>query len=449
MESKNITVCGAGLVGSLLALYLGQKGHKVQVYERRPDMRKNTLDGGRSINLALSDRGWKALSGVGVGEEVQKMAIPMRRRVMHDQEGNLTYQPYGKDGQAIYSVSRAGLNARLMDLAEKLDNVDFNFNSPCLHIDEDSGVASFGNTGNDDVKEVSGDLVFGADGAFSAVRSTLQKKDRFNYSQEYIDHGYKELSIPPAPGGGHLLEREALHIWPRGNFMLIALPNPDGTFTCTLFLAFEGEHSFENCKTVGEARSFFEEYFPDALALMPDFDKEWEENPTSSLVIVRCYPWVKNDKVALIGDAAHAIVPFYGQGMNCGFEDCTVLNELMEQNGDNWDVILDEYQKSRKPDADAIADLAMRNFVEMRDLTGNKDFLLQKKIEARMANKYPDKWLPLYSMVTFSHIPYATAMKEGQRQDGIMASVMAQDGIEDRWDSQEVEDEILRLLEES
>ncbi|MGB0178266.1 MAG: FAD-dependent oxidoreductase, partial [Owenweeksia sp.] len=383
MTAKNVTICGAGLVGSLLAIYLGKKGHRVSIYERRPDMRKTTIDGGRSINLALSNRGWKALEAVGVGEDIKRMAIPMYRRVMHDREGQLSFQAYGKEGEAIYSVSRGGLNARLMQLAEDTGNVHIHFDEKCTDVDLNSGESHFENYLSGEESTVKSDLLFGTDGAFSAVRAAMQKTDRFNYSQEYIEHGYKELSIPPDSDGNHKLEREALHIWPRGNYMLIALPNPDGSFTCTLFFPFEGSPSFSTLDTLDKARSFFREDFGDAYELMADFDQEWETNPTSSLVIIRCYPWVSStSKVILLGDASHAIVPFYGQGMNSGFEDCTVLHELLSEYGDdNWEQVLEEFQKSRKPDADAIADLAMRNFVEMRDLTGDPDFLLQKKIE--------------------------------------------------------------------
>lgn len=447
MSTKNITIAGAGLVGSLLACYFGKKGYNVNVYERRPDMRKTTIDGGRSINLALSNRGWKALDGVGIGEEVRKVAIPMYRRVMHSREGELSYQPYGKEGEAIYSVSRGGLNALLMDEAEKYPGVKISFDQKCLDVDAEKPSATFQSYVTDEVARVDSDLVFGTDGAFSAVRSTMVKADRFNYSQHYIEHGYKELSIPPNADGSHKMEREALHIWPRGSFMLIALPNPDGSFTCTLFLAYEGKESFENINSVKEGRQFFEKHFSDALQLMPDFDEEWKQNPTSSLVIIRCFPWSQNGKVALLGDASHAIVPFYGQGMNSGFEDCTVLNEFMEKYGEDWESLLPAFEKQRKPDADAIADLAMRNFVEMRDLTGDPEFLLRKKIEGRFAERHPDKWMPLYSMVTFSHIRYSEALQEGQRQDDIMAQVMRIPGIEQKWESEEVEQKMLQLIE--
>jgi kynurenine 3-monooxygenase len=446
-ESKQITIAGAGLVGSLLSIYLSKRGHQVSIYERRPDARKNLLDGGRSINLALSDRGLQALAKVGLEERVLKeMAIPMYRRVMHDRAGNLSYQPYGKEGQAINSVSRAGLNMLMMDEAEK-HGVQIHFSHAASEIDLDSAAAVFKNEEGQS-KEVKGDFLFGADGAFSAVRSVMQRTDRFSYSQEYIEHGYKELEIPAGPNGEFLLEKNALHIWPRGSYMLIALPNPDASFTCTLFFPMDGDPSFASLDTTAKARAFFEKEFGDALNLMPNFDKDWEENPDSSLVIIRCYPWTRKGKVALIGDASHAIVPFYGQGMNAGFEDCFVLDRLMDEYGDDWSGLFEAYEKERKPDGDAIADLAMRNFVEMRDLTGDADFLLQKKIEGRFSERYPDKWTPLYSLVTFSpEVRYSEALALGKRQDALMAEIMALPNIHQIWDSEEVEQKMLALAE--
>lgn len=444
-KSKKISIAGAGLVGSLLSIYLSDKGHEVKVYERRPDARKNRLDGGRSINLALSDRGLQALAKVGLKEKVlQEMAIPMTRRVMHDKDGNLSDQPYGLDGQAINSVSRAGLNMLMMDEAEKR-GVEIHFSHGVSQVDLETATAVFKDAEGKE-QTVTADLLFGADGAFSAVRGAMQRTDRFSYSQEYIEHGYKELEIPAGPQGEFLMEKNALHIWPRGNYMLIALPNPDASFTCTLFFPMEGEPSFESLNSTAKAKAFFEANFADALALMPNFEQDWEQNPDSSLVIIRCFPWTRNAKVALIGDASHAIVPFYGQGMNAGFEDCYVLNDLMDEFGDDWAGMLKAYENSRKPDGDAIADLAMRNFVEMRDLTGDENFLLQKKIERRFSEKYPDKWTPLYSLVTFSpEVRYSEALALGKRQDALMAEIMAMPNIHAIWDSTEVEQKMLEL----
>lgn len=443
MTKKNICIVGAGLVGSLQAIYLRRKGFNVSIYERRPDMRKQSLSAGRSINLALSDRGFKALEGLGIAGQIREIGIPMHGRVMHDIEGNLTYQPYGKEGQSIYSVSRGGLNCRLMDLAEK-EGVEIHFEHRCARVDLDNAIATFDLNGAEVV--VQSDLIVGTDGAFSEVRGEMMKTPRFNYSQYYIDHGYKELSIPPNADGSMRMEKNALHIWPRGEFMLIALPNTDGTFTCTLFFPMEGEKSFATIDTPEKGEAFFKEVFPDALAMMDDFHQEYRDNPASSMVITKCFPWTWKDKVMLMGDAAHAIVPFYGQGMNAGFEDCTVFNQLLESSDGDWNALLRSYENSRKPNGDAITELALNNFIEMRDRVADPKFLLQKKIESRFSTKYPEKWIPLYSMVTFSHTPYDDALKNGEHQEKIMAEVMKMDNIEEKWDSEEVEKLMLNYL---
>lgn len=445
---KNVNIIGAGLVGSLLSIYLAKKGYNVNIYERRSDMRKIKMSAGKSINLALSDRGWRGLEGVGIADEIRKIAIPMYGRYIHNRDGSTAYQPYGKKEQAIYSVSRAEINMKLMDLAERAANVKIHFNERCTNVDRNKMEASFINEETKQNTSVKTDLMFGADGAFAASRLNMQlSSDRFEYNQHYISAGYKELIIPPGENGKFLMEKNALHIWPRGSFMMIALPNPDGNFTCTLFLPFEGEKSFDKLKTREDVKKFFDEEFSDAVPLMPTLLDDFFNNPTSSLVTVKCFPWIFDNKVALIGDAAHAIVPFYGQGMNCGFEDCVVLSELIDKHNEDWNKILPEYQRLRKPDGDAIADLAIANFVEMRDKTADPKFLLQKKIEARFNEKYPDKWIPLYSMVTYSpHIRYSTALKEGVRQEAIMQKVMAMPDIEKKWDSEEVEKEILKYI---
>lgn len=445
---KNITVVGAGLVGSLVSIYLAKRGHKVQIFERRPDMRKESIIAGRSINLALSDRGWRGLEGVGIADEIKKIAIPMYGRAIHLKDGSSTYQPYGKESQAIYSVSRGGINMKLMDLAEQQPNVSIHFNERCDKVDRKNNTVTFYNASKDTEQQIKSDLVFGADGAFSAVRTNIQlHSDRFDYQQFYIDCGYKELVIPPGKNGEHLIEKNCLHIWPRGSFMMIALPNMDGSFTCTLFFQMDGPLSFNSIKTDADVMQFFKEQFPDAIPLMPTLLHDWNTNPTSSLVTVKCKPWVFDDRIALIGDAAHAIVPFFGQGMNCGFEDCVVLNKLIDKHGDINAACLHEYETLRKPDGDAIADLAIANFIEMRDKTADKTFLLQKKIEAHFNTKHPEKWIPLYSMVTYSpDIRYSDALSNGIKQQAIMDKIMAMPNIEDKWDSEEVEKAILNLL---
>ncbi len=445
---KSVTIVGAGLVGSLLSIYLSKRGYKVNVFERRADMRLETMSTGRSINLALSDRGWLGLEGVGIAEDIKKISIPMYGRFIHHKDGTNAYQPYGKDNQAIYSVSRADINMKLMDLAEQQENVNIQFNKKCTLINRKDLAITFEDNFTKETSHTSADLLFGADGAFASSRLSIQlQSDRFEYNQHYIDCGYKELIIPAGKNGEFLLDKNALHIWPRGSFMMIALPNPDGNFTCTLFLPFEGEKSFSNLKTDKQVEDFFKSEFSDAFTLMPTLISDFKTNATASLVTVKCFPWVFDNKIGLIGDAAHAIVPFYGQGMNCGFEDCVVLNELIEKHNDNWDIIFPEYEQLRKPDGDAIADLAIANFVEMRDKTADPKFILQKKIEAKFSQHYPDKWIPLYSMVTYSpHIRYSTALKEGQKQQKIMDEIMAFNNIESIWESDEIESEILKRI---
>lgn len=445
-KSEHVAVAGAGLVGSLLAVILAREGYRVSVYERRGDPRAKGFIGGRSINLALSDRGWKALELAGVDQAVREMAIPMFGRMMHGTDGKLTWQPYGKGDQAIYSVPRGGLNKLLLELADDYENVTVNFDSTVKDIDLDTARLHIEDRKSDQVQEVQHDRIFGTDGAFSAVRGRMMRLDRFNFEQRYLTHGYKELTIPPAADGSHQLEKNALHIWPRGEFMLIALPNPDGSFTCTLFFPFEGEVSFESLQSDEEILGFFNAYFADAVPLIPDLLNDYKSNPTSSLVMISCSPWNYNDKVCLLGDASHAIVPFYGQGMNSGFEDCTLLHATMLEHDFNWAEIFTSFSRTRKPQADAIRELALRNYIEMRDKTADPEFLLQKKIEARFSDKHPGKWIPLYSQVTFSHIPYDEALSNGQVQDAIMKRVMNRPDIAEVWDSLEVEQAILEEI---
>lgn len=439
---KNISIIGAGLVGSLLGIYLSKRGHKVSVFEGRPDMRRATMSAGKSINLALSDRGIRALEEVGIMDDIRSIAIPMHGRFIHNADGSHAYQPYGKEGQFINSVSRGELNKKLMSLAER-HGVDIHFEKKLVDIQFGRNEFSF-----EDGSTHKADIIFGSDGAYSAARLNHHlKHERFQYQQYYIDFGYKELSIPAAADGGFLLEKNALHIWPRGNYMLIALPNMDGSFTCTLFFPFEGEPSFQSLDTTAKAKAFFETTFPDAIALMTGFDQEFAENPTAALVTVKCFPWIRDGRFCLIGDAAHAIVPFFGQGMNCGFEDCSVLNGLMVKHADDWEKIFSNFQELRKPDADAIADLALNNFVEMRDKVADPRFLLQKKIEADFHKKHPDKWIPAYMQVTFRpDIRYSEALKSGNRQEKIMQEVMALPGIDENWNSEAVEKLMLEKL---
>jgi kynurenine 3-monooxygenase len=447
MKKKDTIIVGAGLVGSLLSIYLSKRGYKVKIFERRPDIRKEQISAGRSINLALSDRGIKALEEVGIMDDIKKISIPMHGRFLHNADGSTAYQPYGLEGQYINSVSRGELNKRLMDLAEENGAAIF-FSEKCETVNWKKNIVHFENTASPVTSSFAFDLLFGSDGAYSAARLTHQlQHDRFQYQQYYIDFGYKELSIPAGKNGEFMLEKNALHIWPRGNYMLIALPNMDGSFTCTLFFPFEGATSFKSMDTKEKVDAFFKETFADAYPLMPTLMEDFFHNPTSSLVTVKCFPWVREDKFALIGDAAHAIVPFFGQGMNCGFEDCRVLNELIDKHHEDWNLVLQEYQTLRKPDGDAIAELALNNFVEMRDKVGDPKFLLQKKIEAAFSKKHPGKWTPAYSQVTFSpQIRYSEALKNSIQQEAIMQQVMTMGDIDNKWDDESVEEKMLQLL---
>jgi kynurenine 3-monooxygenase len=447
-NKKEIVIIGAGLVGSLLSIYLCRRGYSVRLYERRGDMRKEPVEAGRSINLALSDRGIRALKEVGVADEVLPIAIPMHGRQIHHANGAQAFQPYGKEGQFINSVSRRTLNCTLMDLAEKNGTRIF-FHHKCHEVNWKKNEVVFEDS--DGRETVEFDLLFGADGAYSSARlAHMLNHNEFNYQQYYIDCAYKELSIPPAKDGVFLLEKNALHIWPRKDFMLIALPNLDGSFTGTLFFPNEGKYSFEALKTDSAVQDFFNEFFPDVVKLVPDLVHQFFHHPSSTLVTVKCFPWIREDRFCLIGDAAHAIVPFFGQGMNAGFEDCSVLDGLMEKFGDDWASILSEFQSQRKPDADAIADLAVGNYTEMRARTADPSFLLQKKIEARLHEHHPDKWIPAYTQVTFSpHIRYSEALGNSLLQEAVMQEIMKDPGIEEKWDSSETEERILTAIEKS
>ena len=423
---------GSGLAGGLLAAYLGRRGYDVDLYERRADPREGNIIGGRSINLALSTRGIHALEQLGIADEVLQHAIPMRGRMIHDKSGNLHFAPYDVDpNKHINSIGRAALNTTVIEAAQRYPSVRVHFNHRCTDVDLDSATAELvdsyveaGVSPADPVRqviEVSADAVIGVDGAFSAVRQSMHKKlADFEYDESYLAHGYKELTIPPALDGSWRMEKEALHIWPRKSFMMIALPNPDGSFTCTLFWEFEGPRSFASTKTDDDVRRFFDEEFPDAVRLMPALLEDFKNNPTGSLVTIRCAPWYHKDKVALVGDAAHAVVPFYGQGMNAAFEDCVVLDECLAEFPDNRERAFAEYFARRKENADALADLAVENFIEMRDKTASRTFRAKKKLDHALEAALPGIYLPLYTMVTFTRIPYAEAAQRARRQDSII-----------------------------
>src|SRR3989440_12356984 len=431
MPTKFVLI-GSGLAGGLLAAYLGRRGYDVDLYERRADPREGNIVGGRSINLALSTRGIYALEQVGIADEVLRHAIPMRGRMIHDKSGALHFSPYDRDpNKFINSIGRAALNTTVIETAQRYQNVRVHFNHRCIDVDFDSATANLVPSGveaavsaaNSDhqIIRAQGDAVIGVDGAFSAVRQSMQKEIAgFEYDESYLAHGYKELTIPPTPDGSWRMEKEALHIWPRKSFMMIALPNPDGSFTCTLFWEFEGPRSFTTTRTDDDVRHFFDEEFPDAVPLMPTLLDDFKNNPTGSLVTIRCAPWYYRDRVCLLGDAAHAVVPFYGQGMNAAFEDCIVLDECLDKFADNRERAFAEYFERRKENADALADLAIGNFIEMRDKTASRTFRAKKKLDHLLEAALPGVYLPLYTMVTFTRIPYAQAARRARRQDRIV-----------------------------
>lgn len=412
-------IAGAGLAGAVIANYLGKAGYQVELYEKRPDLRKADISAGRSINLALSVRGLHALEEIGVAEQVMKEAVPMPGRMMHNLDGSLAYQPYGEKGQAINSVSRGGLNGILLDALERYPNVRVFFNHRCVDVDLDAPTATFDDGKGGQLTAV-GDAVIGTDGAFSAVRHRMQRLDRFDYSQTYLEHGYKELCIPAGPNGAFQMEKNALHIWPRKSFMMIALPNADASYTVTCFWPFEGPHGFDNIDTPDKVEAYFKKWFPDAVPLMPRLREDYFENPTSSLCTVRCGPWNYKDKVVLMGDAAHAVVPFYGQGMNAAFEDCTELNRCLRDFREDRAMAFEVYFRRRKENADAIADLAIENFVEMRDKVGDPAFLRKKKRQKLLHRLFPNRYIPLYEMVSFTQIPYAEVVMKAAAQDRAM-----------------------------
>lgn len=422
-RSTHITIIGAGLSGPLLAIFLVQRGFAVEIYERRPDMRRVRVSAGRSINLALSTRGIHALEQAGLWRKMGGIIIPMRGRMMHSLGGELTYQPYGQDeSEVINSISRAELNIALLDAAEE-HGVTIHFQQRCIGYDVKRGTVRLRQEETHREMTVDPDVVIGCDGSASAMRTEMMKLNRFNFSQQYLDYGYKELTISAGPHGKHLLEPHALHIWPRGNYMLIALPNSDGTFACILFLPFEGEGSFSDLTTREDVIEFFKSSFPDAVSLMPRLADNYFANPTGAMVTIKCSPWHVGGKSLLLGDAAHAIVPFFGQGINCGFEDCTCLATLLDQRGSDWARVFEDFERARKINTDAIADMAVDNFVEMRDRVGDSRFLFRKKVELALEARYPNLFVPKYAMVTFHRVPYSVAMSRGVVQDRILADL--------------------------
>ena len=427
-----LTLIGSGLAGGLLAAFLGRRGYEVDLFERRADPRAGNFVGGRSINLALSTRGIYALEQLGIADQVLQHAIPMRGRMIHGKSGGLHFAPYERDPtKYINSIGRAALNTVVIDVARRYPNVRVNFNHRCTDVDLDAATARLAYSPIEpgvppEIIEAHADAIVGVDGAFSVVRQSMQRHlDRFDYNQSYLAHGYKELTIPPSQDGGWRMEKEALHIWPRKSFMMIALPNPDGSFTCTLFWEFEGPRSFATVQTDDDIRRFFDDEFPDAVPLMPALLQDFKNNSTGSLVTIRCSPWYYQEKAVLVGDAAHAVVPFYGQGMNAAFEDCVVLDQCLAEFPENRERAFREFFSRRRENADALADLAIGNFIEMRDKTASRVFRAKKKLDHLLEGLLPGVYLPLYTMVTFTRIPYAEAARRARRQDASIYAALA------------------------
>lgn len=423
---REVTLVGGGLAGSLLALMFARRGVKVTMYERREDVRVEKIEEGRSINLALSARGIHALEQVGLAEQVLSQTIPMRGRFIHPMSGNTSLIPYGrKPEEVIHSVGRRGLNALLLDALAREPSARVHFHHRCTGYDLRNRTLTIRDESAHRELTVEAPVVIGTDGAASAIRLSLMLHTRMNYSQEYLEHGYKELTIPPAPDGGYRIEPNALHIWPRGGYMMIALPNLDRSFTCTLFLRHQDFHQFEASRALGATdvvKSFFKMVFSDALPLLPSLEEEFFHNPTGGLVTVRCDPWYHGGQVLLLGDAAHAIVPFFGQGMNCAFEDCDMLMELYDV-GDGWERTFARFFAHRKPNTDAIAQLALDNFIEMRDTSADPHFALKRQLEHLLEERFPDQFLSKYAMISFHRVPYAEALERGRTQDAILMDV--------------------------
>lgn len=451
--NQKIIIVGAGLAGSLLSIYLARRGFRVVIYEKRADMRTEEMSAGRSINLALSHRGIKALRKAGIADQILQEVIPMKGRMLHSVEGELTFVPYGKDdSEYINSISRAGLNMALMNIAESYDQVELFFNEACQSVDFNHKTLHLKNTQTGQIQQITGDIIIGADGAGSVVRTAMEQvlktEPDFKNSSEFLAHGYKELTIPPGPDGRFLIEKNALHIWPRGSYMLIALPNLDGSFTCTLFFPNEGENSFASLDTAEKVTQFFKDTFADAVPFLPQLTQEYFENPTGLLGTVRCYPWHIADQAVLLGDAAHAIVPFYGQGMNASFEDCLDFDQCVEAYGkEGWQRVFEEYEIRRKQNSDAIAQLAIENFYEMRDGVAEPAFLRKRQLERLLENKYND-YHSKYSLVTFNpEISYAEAHERGNRQNEFLLEICRKVASIDELDVDQIYTQMKQVIE--
>jgi kynurenine 3-monooxygenase len=446
---EKILVAGAGLVGSLLSIHMARQGHEVHLFDRYPDFRTTRIASGKSINLTICERGFTALDRVGAGDLVRRISVPCHGRMIHNVDGSIEYQPYGNHREAIHSVSRNTLNHALLGHALEQPSLTCHFEQKCLEVDLDRPSATIQDLRTGESTCWEGDRLFGADGAYSAVRLRLQKVPRFNFEQQFLDQGYKELDAPPSPAGDWVLAGDAIHIWPRGEYMLIGFPNLDRSFTLSLHMPFEGNPSFESIQTPADVRRFFERSFPDALPLLPNLVEDFFGRPEASMITVRCSPWTYQDKVALVGDAAHAMVPSYGQGANSGFEDCSVLADCIAGSGGDWRRAFKSYESLRKPNADAIADLALEHFHELRDLVGDPQFQLRKRVERRLNELFPDRYSPLYSLISFTNVTYVEALRKDREQRALVDLMLTTPGLLDHLESDGIRDAIGALMNDS
>ena len=446
-SDRTITLIGAGLAGALLAILLSKRGYGVELYERRPDPRLRGAGAGRSINLALSARGLHGLQQAGLADSVRQRSIDMPGRMIHTLNGETRFQAYGvHPSDVLYAISRAELQNLLLDALAHHSNARIAFETRCVAVDADQQTLTLSHASTGEISTIRRQRIIAADGASSAARLAMLRTPRFNYSQSYLEHGYKELAIPAAADGAFQLEPHALHIWPRGAYMLIALPNLDGSFTCTLFMPFDGDVSFAALETPDAIAAFFQRQFPDVVPLMPHLVDDFTANPTGSLVTIKCSPWHHRDRLLLLGDAAHAIVPFYGQGMNCAFEDCAELDACIDDAAPDWTGVFETFFKRRKPNTDAIADMAIEHYVEMRDRVADPHFLLQKQIEQELARRFPEQFAPTYSLVTFQRLPYAYAREQSRRRERILQQLSAGVAHAEQVDWQLAEDLLQRDL---
>ena len=449
-RQPRIVVVGGGLVGSLLAVYLARRGHLVDVFDRQPDPRRTSGKGHRpSINLTLCERGLAALGAVGIKERVLELAVPVQGRRIHARDGSITYQPYGNRGEAIYSISRTSLNALLVALAERSPNVAYHFEQKCVQVDASTATVRFEHARTGESTEVRSAKIFGADGAYSGVRLQLQKTELFDYSQSYSTLGYKELAIAAGSAGAASLTPDALHIWPRGEFMLIAFPNRDGSFTSALYAPFGGEHSFETLASEPRLLAFMNQQFPDIAPKIPGLAEQFFARAPNTMVTVRCRPWSRAGNVLLLGDAAHSVLPSYGQGANAGFEDCAVLNSCLDEHGDDWDAVFTTFEQRRRPNMDVMASLCVDHFFELRDRVGDRRFLLHKAIERRLEELHAERFMPLYSMIAFTKTPYVDAVRKDHANRALVERLLAIDGIETRLRGPEMASIVERLTAET